>query len=291
MPWMLPGTGTLCGELAPGVMGRAFESPMSGHMHTPAMTTRAPRPRATRQVVIGCARAADVARRMGRGLREGRVAGGLTQEEAGDRAGVSQAEIARLEAGRGTGTSLGTWASCAAAVGLQLAAFLEQAPGADLPRDIEHLRRQNLVCAFSAPGGWEAEPESLLQGDGPRPRSIDVFLTRQVRLEAAVVEIWDLLLDGGDAIRGLEAKVAATRERLGPTWHVDGLLVVRGTRRNRALVGQLGALFAARYPASSVAWLRALGDPAEPLPRGGGFAWTDVRGERLIPSRLPRRGT
>ena len=236
--------------------------------------------------MTGRARAAYVAKRLGIGLRDGRLAAGLPQREVAARAGVSQPEIAKLEGGHGTDTGVDTWAACGAAVGLQLAAFFEAAAGADMPRDIEHLKRQNLVIAMAASGGWHAEPEAALAGDGPRPRSIDVLLTRSARREAAVVEVWDLILDGGQVMRTLEAKVLDTRGRLGATWRVEGLLIVRGTQRNRRLIGDLSALFSARYPASSHAWLRALVDRVHPMPGAGGFAWTDVKGERLLPSRL-----
>jgi transcriptional regulator with XRE-family HTH domain len=242
--------------------------------------------RATGLEMMGRARAAYVAKRLGIGLREGRIATGLPQREVAARAGVSQPEIAKLEGGHGSDTGVDTWAACGAAVGLRLAAFFEASPGADVPRDFEHPKRQNLVIATSAGGGWRAEPEAALPGDGPRPRSIDVLLTRAARREAAVVEVWDLVLDGGQVMRSLEAKVLATRERLGADWHVEGLLVVRGTQRNRRLIGDLRALFAARYPASSHAWLRALVEPVAPMPDAGGLAWTDVKGEHLLPSRL-----
>lgn len=184
--------------------------------------------------------------------------------------------------------SIGTLAACGAAVGLQLAAFFEGAPGADLPRDIEDLRRQNLIVATASPGGWHAVPESALEDDGPRPRSIDVLLTRAATREAAVIRGLGLLADGGVAMRGLEAKVLAVRSRLGEEWSVEGLLVVRGTQRNRRLVRDLEALFAARYPASSASWLRALADPGAVMPRASGMAWTDVNGTRLIAARLTR---
>jgi transcriptional regulator with XRE-family HTH domain len=242
--------------------------------------------RATKQEIAGRERAREVARRLGRGLRDARQAAGLTQRAVAAAAGVSQPEIARLEAGRGATARIETWAACAAAVGTQFVGFLERVPGASLPRDIEHLRRQNLVVATGALGGWAAEPEALLASDGARPRSIDVLLTRAARREAAVIEIWDLILDGGEAMRGLEAKGLATRRRLGPDWHVEGLLVVRGTHRNRAVVASLRALFAARYPASAHAWLRALTDASAPLPAGSALAWTDVKGDRLIAARL-----
>ena len=232
------------------------------------------------------ARVDYLARRLGTALRYARLAAGLSQRHVAAKVGLSQQEVSRLELGRGTDAGLDTWAALAMAVGLQLAAFLERAPGASLPRDIEHLRRQDLVIRTSAPGGWDPLPEDLLPDGTPHPRSIDVSLVRPRRREAAVIEVWDLILDGGAAMRGLEGKVLAVRERLGPGWNVQGLLLVRGTRRNHSLVGDLAALFAARYPASSQAWLRAVADPDAPLPTAGGFAWTDVAGTRLIAARL-----
>ncbi len=200
-------------------------------------------------------------------------------------AGIAQPYYSRIERGLELGAALGTLCACAAALNVQFAGFIEAMPGASLPRDIEHLRRQNLVLAVSAAGGWSGIPEASVD-PGRWSRSIDVLLQRVARREAAVVEIWDLLLDGGEAMRGLESKVHALRERLGPGWSVQGLLVVRGTHRNRALVGELRELFAARYPASSAGWLRALTDPATPMPAAGGFAWTSVDGGRLVAARL-----
>jgi transcriptional regulator with XRE-family HTH domain len=246
--------------------------------------------RATRAARAGRSRAGYVAGRLGTALRDARLAHGMRQRDVAEHAGVSQPQVAKLERAGGSNTALAVWAACGAAVGLQLAAFFEATPGADLPRDIAHLRRQNLVVVTATPGGWSGEPEAALPGLGSRPQSIDVLLTREVRREAAVVEIWDLLLDGGEAMRSLEAKALAVQARLGPDWHVEGVLVVRGTHRNRRLIGELAALFAARYPASSHAWLRCLADPGSPMPRGSGFVWTDVNGTRLLASRLrPRR--
>ena len=245
-----------------------------------------PRKRSTRERRTGLGRAGYLARRLGVAIRDRRRGLRLTQRQVGERAGISQREVSRLEQGHGANTNVDTWAAAGAAVGLQLAAFFEQAPGASQPQDLEHLRRQDLVIRSSTPGGWVGDPESLIDDDGRYPRSIDVRLRRPARREAAAVEVWDLMTDGGAAMRGLEAKVLATRTRLGPTWRVQGLLVIRGTRRNRRLVPELSALFAARYPASSGAWLRALGDPDVPMPHEDGLVWTDVAGTRLIAARL-----
>ena len=246
---------------------------------------RVSRPGSLAPVRIGRGRAGYLATRLGRALRDRRQAAGLPQRLIGQRSGLTQQEVSRLERGLGSDTAIHLWAAVGAAVGLQFTAFFEQAAGATPPLDLQHLRGQNLIVATATPGGWTATPESLLVGDGPRPRSIDVLLVRDSRREAAVVELWDLLLDGGAAMRGLATKVEATRERLGPGWRVEGLLVVRGTARNRALVHELGDLFDARYPASSSAWLRALSSPVTDMPDGSGFAWMDVRGTRLIAAR------
>lgn len=233
----------------------------------------------------GRERAIQVARRIGVGLRDARRRAGLRQVDIAERAGISQSFCSRLERGLVTSVSLETLAACAEAVGHQLAAFLELAPGATPPRDIEHLRRQRLVIETATGGGWRAIPEAALPDDGPRPRSIDVLLRRPTRRETAVVEIVDYLADVGDAIRNLEAKELAIANRE-PGGTVAGLLLVRRTRRNRQVVSDLHPLFAARYPGPSSAWLRALRDPTAPMPGATGFAWTSVQGDRLIAARL-----
>jgi transcriptional regulator with XRE-family HTH domain len=233
----------------------------------------------------GRARADYLARRIGTALRDARTTQRLRQRDVAAAADIAQSYYSRIERGREPGVALVTLCACAAALNVQLAAFVEAMPGADLPRDIEHLRRQNLVVATAQAGGWTAIPEATLD-EGRWSRSIDVLLSRAARREAAVVEIWDLLLDGGEAMRGLAAKMEGLRARLGPQWHVQALLVVRGTHRNRALVRELRRLFAARYPAPSKDWLRALTDADTAMPNAGGFAWTSVSGDRLTIARL-----
>ena len=115
-----------------------------------------PHRRAGTARITGRRRSSYLAQRIGIGLRESRIAVRLTQAQASDRAGVSQPFWSRLERGGAGTASIETLAACAAAVGAQLAAFLEAVPGADLPRDMEHLRRQQLVIAIARGGGWIA---------------------------------------------------------------------------------------------------------------------------------------
>jgi hypothetical protein len=111
------------------------------------------------------------------------------------------------------------------------------------------------------------------------------------RREVAVVEVEDLLVDVGAALRGLADKTAAIRRQhlaatggaSGPA--VAGLLVIRGTLRNRTVVGQIRALLESRFPAAGSAWLAALGEPGRPMPEGDGWVWSSVAGDRLMAPR------
>lgn len=199
------------------------------------------------------------------------------------------------------GTSVETWSILAATVGEQFVGFLEAAPGADRPRDLEHVRRQSAVVELASRGGWVARPELALDPGLGRSRSIDVALVRPDARQAVVVEIWDWFDDVGAGLRGLDAKVGAFathfeadpgwdrpsgshRDR--PPWSVRGLYIVRGTRRNRALVAELRPLFAARFGGSSVGWLRALTDPDVAPPAADGLLWSDRAARHLRASRL-----
>ena len=107
----------------------------------------------------------------------------MTQAEAAAKAGVSQGCWSRLERGGGAQLSLETLAACVAAVDGQMAAFIEARPGADLPRDMEHFRRQELVIRLAHSGGWSARPERAIDPAARRSRSIDVMLERSPLVE------------------------------------------------------------------------------------------------------------
>jgi hypothetical protein len=207
-------------------------------------------------------------------------------------AGISQPRYSELERGLGASAPLATWSAAAEALGEQLVAFLEHVPGAALPRDYEHLKRQQLVVRAAIKGGWQPMPESPIDPSAVRSRSIDVFLTRADRHEAAAVEIWDWFNDVGAAMRGLDNKIAAIRRTLAPdadgdigAWRVGGLWVVRGTHRNRGLVRELRDVFESKFSGSAAGWLAALEDPATAMPSSSGLLWTDVKGTRLIAGR------
>jgi hypothetical protein len=105
----------------------------------------------------------------------------------------------------------------------------------------------------------------------------------------AVVEIWDWFDDVGEALRSLDGKVAAAaRHTAQDGRRASGLWVVRATRRNRSLVAELHAVFAAKFPGSSRAWLRAFAEPNAAMPPQNGLVWADVHATRLFGARLRR---
>jgi hypothetical protein len=115
---------------------------------------------------------------------------------------------------------------------------------------------------------------------GESGRVIDALLTRAAAREAAVFEVWDLLLDVGAAFRSFDEKLAAVRAQL-PGWTVSGAWVIRGTRRNRALVAELAPLFRARFPGPGAHWLRALDSVGAAMPLEPAMLWTDASGATL----------
>jgi hypothetical protein len=251
------------------------------------MTPERPSPgttaRATQEVMRGRGRADAVATRLGVGLRDARVTAVMSQAEAAARARISQARWSELERGLGANAPIELWAVVAAAVGVQLAAFLEAVSGANLPRDIQHLRRQSALVERTAAGGWSPAPEMPVTRGGT-DRVIDVLLTRATRHEAAVVEVWDLLLDVGAAFRSFDEKLAAVHARL-PGWTVSGAWILRGTRRNRGLVAELAPLSAARFPGDGRALLAAFDRPTSVLPLAPSLLWTDATATTLAPWR------
>jgi hypothetical protein len=94
------------------------------------------------------------------------------------------------------------------------------------------------------------------------------------------------MTDNGGAMRGLAEKIAAIRRAVSDEHRVAGLLVVRSTTRNGAIVGAMPAVFSSRFPAASGAWLAALGDSAIPMPTEDGFLWSATNGSRLFAARL-----
>jgi hypothetical protein len=185
---------------------------------------------------------------------------------------------------------MATWIRVARGTGTDLRAYLEAVTAAEAPRDAIHLRAQELVLRLAAQGGWGGTPEVRLDAGPGGSRSADLVLERG--LEVVLVEVWDWLDDVGAAFRAwdrrllrLDARATMRSREEGSPTTVTGLWILRATRRNRALVRDHRAVFAARFPVPGRAWLAALTIPGRACPPGAGLLWTDVRGTRLSAAR------
>jgi transcriptional regulator with XRE-family HTH domain len=251
------------------------------------------RGRRTPTQVAADRRADDVATYLGRSLKDARRMSRMPQAEVSSIAGVSRSLISEMERGHGADVTLLVWTRVARAARSDLRAYLERATATDQPRDAVHLRAQELIVRTAAIGGWRAQPERAIDLDPARSRAGDVVLTREEEL--ALVEAFDWLDDVGDAFRSWDRRLATVEQRaiaLAPlgtdatTLRTAGIWVLRATRTNRRLVADHRALFQARFPGSGAAWLRALSDPAHPMPQTPALLWISVTGDRLYPARL-----
>jgi len=271
---------------------------VSAHDNTCTEMPRRRRDRRQRRTacqVAADARAKDVARALGRSLKDAR--GPKTQATVSETAAVAPSTVSEAERGNGSAFTLVTWARLAAAAGSSLHAYFESASAADQPRDSVHLRAQELIVQMAAGGGWKGQAEAALDDPAVGSRSADVLLERlrpDTSTELALVEIWDWFDDVGAAFRSWDGKLArverAAIARLPPSEDgdpalpvVSGCFVVRATRRNRGLIQDHRSLFGARFSASGRAWLRCLEDAAAPMPTQAGLLWILVNGERLRP--------
>jgi hypothetical protein len=208
--------------------------------------------------------------------------------------------ISEAERGNGNDFTLRTWSRLAAATGTTLQAYLEQASAADHPRDVAHLRVQELLLATAESGGWQGTPELALDDPARGSRFVDVALqrARAGTTEAAVLEVVDWVEDVGAGLRDWTRRLARAEqlaiarftrddvERRQPIVpRVSGCWVMRATNRNRRLVRDHPRVFRARFPGDGAAWLSALRGPVI-MPGQPAVLWVSVDGKRLWAARL-----
>ena len=238
--------------------------------------------------------AADLAMRLGAALRNARRHAKLNQAEAAARAGLSQTTWSSLEVDRDPRYTLLTWDRAAHAVGSTLDAFIKGASAADQPRDLAHLKGQELLITSAASGGWTSLAEEFIDRDARSSRAADVLLHRHIPPhppDYALMEIFDWFPDLGDPMRAWSSRLDAVERyaisRMGSETlpHVSGCWVVRATQRNKQLFKDLSGVFASRFPADPRRWLRALTTPDVQMPEDAALLWVTVSGDRLFGSR------
>jgi transcriptional regulator with XRE-family HTH domain len=244
--------------------------------------------------------AAELAKRLGKALKDARTATRLKQAQAAAAAGISQSAWSQLESAGDPRFTIATWDRAAFAVGATLDAFLRRATAADQPKDAVHLRGQELIIRTALAGAWRALPEEPIDREARTSRFADVLLYRRppgprelTPAEYALMEVIDWFEDVGDPIRDwgrrLEALERYAISRMigdDPLPRTGGCWVVRATQRNRRLIAQHRNFFRARFPGSGLAWIESLTNPQAQIPKEPALLWVSVSGDRLFAARL-----
>ncbi len=229
--------------------------------------------------------------RLGGELAASRKRRRLTQQRVADAVGVARSTVSAAERGRGAGLTLETWQRLGLAVARPLRVDLPRDPMEETA-DAGHLAIQELILRLGRAAGYITTFELPTRPDDPR-HSADVGLRNDRRRRLLLVEAWNTFGNVGASVRSTNRKVAEGNELAAAIWgeephQVAACWVVRATRRNRELVARYPELFASRFPGSSVGWIRALTDGADP-PREPGLVWCDVQSTRLFPWRRVAR--
>jgi len=202
-----------------------------------------------RIVDIGRARARYLRIFMGKELRIARVSGGLTQQRAAARAGVSQAFVSLVERGLRT-PSWEVGCRLAAAVGCELSLRLYPAEGVGL-RDSGQMELAEAIAAAAHPR-WRLRLEDPV-GDGSR-RAVDIGLDHPEEL--GVMELEGGLADFQGQYRIAALKRDAISARADRP--VRLIIGVPDTAMIRRVLGTHAELIRRALPVSSRAIWRAL---------------------------------
>ena len=204
-------------------------------------------------------RAFDRGRRRGRRLleelitdgRDARVAANLTQRHVGDAIDLSDSRISLLERGEFSNVPFLVVAEYLSVVGLELSARAYPVGGG--VRDAAQLRLlERFRALVSTQFGWRSEVPMPLRSD---LRAWDAGLVRDgLRIG----------IDAETRLRDIQAVDRRVMLKLRDSGWERAILVVAGTRGNRAIVGMFGDALRANYPVPQVDALRALAAGADP---------------------------
>jgi transcriptional regulator with XRE-family HTH domain len=223
---------------------------------------------------------------LGTDLRRSRRRARLTQEQLGERVGVRRTRIGELELGKGASAPLALWVRLGKAVDRPFAAsFSRDLREVPEPVDAGHLAAQELVLRFGRRVGRVGEFELPTRSSGSAG-VVDVALRDDAQRVAILVEVWNRLTDLGAASRSTSRKTLDVDEANLPVgYRLASCWLLVDNAANRAIVRRFPEIVRARFPGSSLGWVRALVDGSEP-PSSPGIAWVDPRSGTITELRL-----
>jgi transcriptional regulator with XRE-family HTH domain len=191
--------------------------------------------------------------RIGEEFREARLAGGLTQRQVGDAAGISHGQVSRLELGRAPHVPFETLAVMAAVLGLDLP--LRTFASGDPIRDVAQVTLlARLRALLPSHLTWRSEVPLAIPGD-----------RRAWDGEIGGIG-WRLPVDAETRRRDVQALARRAALKRRDDGNPTVLLLVADTRHNRRVLRLAADDLAAAFP---VAGARALADLRAGLPPSG----------------------
>jgi transcriptional regulator with XRE-family HTH domain len=223
---------------------------------------------------------------LGADLRASRRRMGLTQDQVADRVGVQRARVGELERGKGASAPLALWVRIGKAVDRPFAAgFSRDLREVPEPSDSGHLAAQELVLRLARRTGRFGEFELPARASGSAG-VVDVALRDDDQRILILVEIWNRLTDLGAASRSTSRKAVEIEEAILPAgFRLASCWLLVDSAANRGIVRRFPEIIRARFPGSSLGWVRALVDGHEP-PSKAGIAWIDTRSGVITELRL-----
>jgi len=246
------------------------------------------RRRRTGLAIAGARESAAIAAILGRELKKGRLARGLTQAQVAARIGVTHARYGDLERGNGAGAPFGLWIAAGLAVGRPIAVTTSRDRDPQ-PKDGGHLSAQERILRLARANGIAGTFE-LRTRPAPNSTFIDVGLRDDRYRTLGVVEICNRFDDLGAGSRSFKQKLVEAEALAviaggdGEPYRVSGCWVLRATAANQALARRYAAILQAQFPGSSRAWVATLTMGAE-APREPGLVWIDLAATRIFEFR------
>ena len=244
------------------------------------------RRRRTNDELDGDRESARIALALGTELRGSRRKAKLTQEQLGDRVGMRRTRIGELERGRGASAPLALWVRLGKAVDRPLAAsFSRNLRELPEPTDAGHLAAQELLLRQTRDSGRVGMFE-LPTRPSASLGVVDVGIRDDIQRLLILVEVWNRLTDLGAAARSTSRKVGEVEQAILPRgFRLASCWLLVDNAANRVIVRRFPEIVRARFPGSSLGWVRALVHGGEP-PNEPGIAWIDPRSGRITEVRL-----
>ena len=192
-----------------------------------------------------------------------------TQQELGDKCGLTQGAISKIERGLADHFTVQVLARVVAALGARIYfRVLWQGEALDRLLDADHAAIVERVAKYLQARGWEVVPEATFSIYGERG-SIDILAFHPATGALLVIEVKSVVPDVQATLAGVDRKARlaeeVARDRGWRVTSVSRWLVVPGDKTSRRRIARHEATFRAALPGRTVEMRRWCSDPSGPV--------------------------